>query len=141
MIALPELARDANPRADTSAERLSGLKPAFDRESGMGSLTAGNSSPITDGAAGCWVSNEEGLQRLPEGTAHVRLVDFEISAVDLHTEGLLMAPSYAICATSAGILRHCLEIHEAFAAQVLATSQPSPIRIGSERRPASRRDG
>lgn len=70
VISLPELSRDANPRADTSAERLSGLKPAFDRESGMGSLTAGNSSPITDGAAGCWVSNEEGLKRLPDGTPY-----------------------------------------------------------------------
>ncbi len=45
VISLPELARDANPRADTSAERLAALKPAFDRESGQGSLTAGNSSP------------------------------------------------------------------------------------------------
>ena len=125
VISLPELSRDANPRADTSAERLSGLKPAFDRESGMGSLTAGNSSPITDGAAGCWVSNEEGLKRLPDGTPYARIIDYEVSAVDLRTEGLLMAPSYA---SPRLLARHHLgfadialwEIHEAFAAQVLA---------------------
>ncbi|MFV3517455.1 acetyl-CoA C-acyltransferase, partial [Mycobacterium tuberculosis] len=92
----PELTRDANPRADTSIERLAALKPAFDRDSGLGSITAGNSSPITDGAAGCWVANEAGIARLPTDTPHVRLVDYEVSAVDLHTEGLLMAPSYGI---------------------------------------------
>lgn len=125
VIPLPELTRDANPRADTSTERLAALKSAFDRDSGLGSLTAGNSSPITDGAAGCWVANEAGVSRLPTGTPHVRLVDYEVSAVDLHTEGLLMAPSYGIPRLLA---RHQLaypdialwEIHEAFAAQVLA---------------------
>ncbi|RTL61644.1 MAG: thiolase family protein [Pseudonocardiaceae bacterium] len=125
VISLPELARDANPRADTSPERLAALKPAFDRDSGRGTLTAGNSSPITDGAAGCWVATEAGVARLPEGTPYARLVDYEISAVDLHTEGLLMAPSYGIPRLLA---RHRLsfsdialwEIHEAFAAQVLA---------------------
>lgn len=122
---LPELSRDANPRADTSAERLAALKPAFDRESGRGTLTAGNSSPITDGAAGCWVATQAGMARLPAGTPYARLVDYEISAVDFHTEGLLMAPSYGIPRLLA---RHQLnfsdialwEIHEAFAAQVLA---------------------
>ncbi|HET7346589.1 MAG TPA: thiolase family protein [Acidobacteriaceae bacterium] len=125
VIKLPELQRDANPRSDTSAEKLAALKPAFDKESGRGSLTAGNSSPITDGAAGCWITNEAGLARLPTGTPHLRLVDYELAAVDYHTEGLLMAPSYAIPRLLA---RHNLryddialwEIHEAFAAQVLA---------------------
>ncbi len=125
VIPLPELARDANPRADTSAERLAALKPAFDRTSGMGSLTAGNSSPITDGAAGCWVATEDGLARLPAGTPYARLVDYEVSAVDFRTEGLLMAPSYGIPRL---LERNRLtfsdialwEIHEAFAAQVLA---------------------
>ena len=125
VIFLPELARDANPRADTSSERLAALKPAFDRDSGKGTLTAGNSSPITDGAAGCWVANEAGVARLPAGTPYARLVDYEVSAVDFHTEGLLMAPSYGIPRLLA---RHQLsfsdialwEIHEAFAAQVLA---------------------
>ncbi len=125
VICLPELARDANPRADTSAERLAALKPVFDRDSGKGTLTAGNSSPITDGAAGCWVANEAGVARLPAGTPCARLIDYEVSAVDFHTEGLLMAPSYGIPRLLA---RHRLsfsdialwEIHEAFAAQVLA---------------------
>jgi len=125
VIPLPELARDANPRADTSLEKLATLKPAFDRDSGRGSLTAGNSSPITDGAAGCWVANDAGVARLPEGTPHARLVDAEVSAVDYRTEGLLMAPSYGIPRLLA---RNRLtfedidlwEIHEAFAAQVLA---------------------
>lgn len=125
VVSLPELARDANPRADTSSERLAALKPAFDRTSGMGTLTAGNSSPITDGAAGCWVASEDGLARLPEGTPYARLVDYEISAVDFHMEGILMAPSYGIPRLLA---RNNLdfsdialwEIHEAFAAQVLA---------------------
>jgi acetyl-CoA C-acetyltransferase/acetyl-CoA acyltransferase len=125
VVSLPELARDANPRADTSLERLAALKPAFDRDSGAGTLTAGNSSPITDGAAGCWVATEAGIARLPAGTPYARLVDYEVSAVDIHTEGLLMAPSYGIPRLLA---RHRLtfsdialwEIHEAFAAQVLA---------------------
>ncbi len=125
VISLPELARDANPRADTSAERLAALEPVFDRDSGRGTLTAGNSSPITDGAAGCWVATEAGVARLPAGTPYARLVDYEVSAVDYHTEGLLMAPSYGIPRLLA---RHQIgfsdialwEIHEAFAAQVLA---------------------
>lgn len=125
VVPLPELARDSNPRADTSAERLAALKPAFDRTSGNGTLTAGNSSPITDGAAGCWVATEDGLKRLPEGAPYARLVDYEVSAVDFHTEGLLMAPSYGIPRLLArnGLTFSDIalwEIHEAFAAQVLA---------------------
>ncbi|NGO56003.1 thiolase family protein [Allomesorhizobium camelthorni] len=124
VIKLPELERDANPRVDTSAEKLAALKPAFDRTSGQGTLTAGNSSPITDGSAGCWIANEAGIARLPANTPYLRLVDYEIAAVD-HNEGLLMAPSYAIPRLLA---RYGLrfddidlwEIHEAFAAQVLA---------------------
>lgn len=123
VIALPEIARDANPRADTSAEKLASLAPAFDK-SGKGSLTAGNSSPITDGAAAMWVATKAGLAKLPENTPHAELVDHEIAAVDHHVDGLLMAPSFAIPRLLA---RHGLryedvalwEIHEAFAAQVL----------------------
>jgi acetyl-CoA C-acetyltransferase/acetyl-CoA acyltransferase len=125
VIKLPELERDSSLRADTSAEKLASLKLAFDKTSGQGTLTAGNSSPITDGAAGCWIANEAGLARLPADIPYLRLVDYEIAAVDHHTEGLLMAPSYAIPRLLA---RHNLrfddvdlwEIHEAFAAQVLA---------------------
>ncbi len=141
VVPLPELARDANPRADTSPERLAALKPAFDRTSGMGTLTAGNSSPITDGAAGCWVATEDGLERLPEGTPYARLVDYEISAVDFHIEGLLMAPSYGIprllARNGLGFSDVALwEIHEAFASQVLANvaaiTDPEWVRTTAE---------
>ena len=88
-------------------------------------MTAGNSSPLTDGAASVWVATKAGLSRMPDGTPFARLVDFEITSVDLRNEGLLMAPSYAIPRL---FERHNLryddidlwEIHEAFAAQVPA---------------------
>ena len=116
--------RDGFPRADTSFERLAKLLPAFDRKSGKGTITAGNSSPLTDGAAGLWVATGSGLSRLPASLPRARLIDWEIAAVDLFTEGLLMAPAYAIPRMLA---RNRLgygdialwEIHEAFAAQVL----------------------
>ncbi|HEX4858759.1 MAG TPA: acetyl-CoA C-acyltransferase, partial [Usitatibacteraceae bacterium] len=116
-------ARDQIPRADSSLEKLASLKPAFDR-SGAGSITAGNASPLTDGAAAIWVANEKGLARLPAGTPCARLVDWEMAGVDIFKEGLLMAPAYAIPRLLA---RHYMtldavdlwEIHEAFAAQVL----------------------
>src|SRR5689334_16298670 len=60
--------RDTIPRKETSLEKLARLSPAFDRTSGKGSLTAGNSSPLTDGAAGLWVASEKGLAKLPAGT-------------------------------------------------------------------------
>ncbi len=114
--------RDGFPRRDTSLERLSALKPAFDRVDGT--ITAGNSSPLTDGAAAVWVATGEGLARLPAAVPRVRLVDFEVAAVDIFHEGLLMAPVAAIPRL---LSRHSLtfedialwEIHEAFAAQVL----------------------
>jgi len=116
--------RDGFPRADTSLERLAKLQPAFDRKSGKGTITAGNSSPLTDGAAGLWVATADGLKRLPGSVPRVRLADWEIAAVDIFHEGLLMAPAYAIPRMLA---RNRLayadvalwEIHEAFAAQVL----------------------
>jgi acetyl-CoA C-acetyltransferase len=115
---------DHFPRRDTSLDKLSKLKPAFDRTSGKGTLTAGNSSPLTDGAAAIWIATEEGLRRLPSKTPRVRLVDFEMAAVDIFTEGLLMAPVSAIPQI---LSRRRLkfddialwEIHEAFSAQVL----------------------
>ncbi|AIY39482.1 3-ketoacyl-CoA thiolase [Collimonas arenae] len=116
--------RDTIPRADTSLERLGKLQPAFDKTSGKGTLTAGNSSPLTDGASSIWVASTEGLNRLPSTVPKVRLVDFELAAVDFRTEGLLMAPAFAIPRLLA---RHQLayedvglwEIHEAFSGQVL----------------------
>jgi acetyl-CoA C-acetyltransferase len=118
------VAQDAFPRRDTSLEKLAALKPVFDRTSGKGTLTAGNSSPLTDGAAGIWIATNEGLARLPDGLPRARLVDYEIAAVDLFREGLLMAPVSAIPRL---LSRHRLtfddialwEIHEAFAAQLL----------------------
>jgi acetyl-CoA C-acetyltransferase len=58
-------ARDDFPRRDTSLERLARLHPAFDTTSGRGTLTAGNSSPLTDGAAAVWVATERDLADCP----------------------------------------------------------------------------
>ena len=118
------LDHDTIPRPDTSLEKLAKLKPVFDRTSGQGTLTAGNSSPLTDGSAAIWVADNEGLKRVPDRFYRARIVDWEIAAIDLWQEGLLMAPAYCIPRLLA---RHDLryddiqlwEIHEAFSAQVL----------------------
>ena len=125
-IAVDGLEIDQFPRRDTSLEKLAKLPPAFDRRGseGRGTITAGNSSPLTDGAAGLWVATETGLARLPAEIPRARLVDFEMAAVDIFREGLLMAPVVAIPRI---LSRNGLkfadvalwEIHEAFAAQVL----------------------
>lgn len=115
---------DTVPRPDSTPESLARLKPAFDRD--RGTLTAGNSSTLTDGAASVWVADAEGIRRLPDGAPRVRLLDWEQAAVDIEADGLLMAPALAIPRLLA---RHGLgyqdialwEIHEAFAAQVLCT--------------------
>jgi len=123
VLPLGGLGRDTLPRADTSLERLARLAPAFDRR--HGTITAGNSSPLTDGAAGLWVASEEGLGRLPRELPRVKLIDWEIASIDVWSEGLLMAPAYAIprLLARAGLRYSDItlwEIHEAFAAQVLA---------------------
>ena len=125
VIPVGEARRDTIPRQDTSLEKLAKLPPAFDRDSGKGTLTAGNSSPLTDGAASLWVATTAGLGKLPAGIAKARLVDWEITAIDLRHEGLLMAPAYGIPRLLArnGLTYADIdlwEIHEAFAAQVLA---------------------
>jgi hypothetical protein len=112
---------DAFPRKNSSLEALEKLPPAFGV---AGTSTAGSSSPLTDGAAALWVATDAGLTRLPSSTPRARLVDFEVSAVDIFHEGLLMAPAYAIPRLLARSgLRYddiaLWEIHEAFAAQVL----------------------
>jgi acetyl-CoA C-acetyltransferase len=123
VIPVGDTKRDTIPRKDTSLERLARLAPSFDRTSGKGSLTAGNSSPLTDGAAAIWVASSKGLARLPSTTPHVRLIDWEIASVDFRVEGLLMAPAFAIPRLLArnnlgyGDI-HLWEIHEAFSAQV-----------------------
>ncbi len=114
---------DTIPRADSTQEKLASLKAVFDTGPN-GSLTAGNSSPLTDGAAGLWVADERGLESL-DATHAAELIDWQIEAMDYKEEGILMAPGRAIPKL---LSRHGLklgdmvliEIHEAFAAQVLA---------------------
>ena len=124
----PELGveRDTIPRPGTSLEKLAKLPPAFDRKSGRGTLTAGNSSPLTDGAAAAWVATSRGLDRLNEPRYRARLLDWEEAAVDIDRDGLLMAPAMAIPRLLArqGLSYADIDLwetHEAFAAQVLAT--------------------
>lgn len=120
------VSRDNILRADTSLEKLATLKPAFDKTSGRGTLTAGNSTPLTDGAAACLLSTDEwAAAHGHEVLCHLR--DAQVAAVDfVHGEGLLMAPTIAVPEL---LKRNGLslqdfdlyEIHEAFAAQVLCT--------------------
>jgi acetyl-CoA C-acetyltransferase len=120
------VARDNNLREDTSLEKLAALPPAFDRTSGKGTLTAGNSTPLTDGAAGVLLAGESWARTrgLP---IQAYLADARTAAVDfLAGEGLLMAPTVAVAnlLQSAGLSLQDFdfyEIHEAFAAQVLCT--------------------
>jgi acetyl-CoA C-acetyltransferase len=119
------LARDNNLRPDLTAEKLAGLKPVFDRDAGT--LTAGNSTPLTDGASAVLLASEawaaaHGLPVL------AYLTWSETAAVDFFDkkEGLLMAPAYAVprMLARAGLTLQdfdLYEIHEAFAAQVLCT--------------------
>lgn len=119
------LKADNNVRRDTSLEKLAKLKPSFDF-TGKGTLTAGNSSPLTDGAAAVLLASEEWAQahRLPV-QAHLRYG--KVAAADfVNKEGLLMAPAYAVpmMLKDAGLKLQDFdfyEIHEAFAAQVLCT--------------------
>jgi acetyl-CoA C-acetyltransferase len=120
------LERDNILRPDTSLEKLATLNPAFDRTSGQGTLTAGNSTPLTDGASVALLASEDwAAARNLEVQAY--LVDAQVAAVDfVHGEGLLMAPCWAVATL---LKRNGLtlqdfdfyEIHEAFAAQVLCT--------------------
>lgn len=120
------LARDNTLRPDLTLEQLAKLKPAFDR-SGQGTLTAGNSTPLTDGASLVLLGTEE-WARAHDLPVLAYLVDGETAAVDFVTghEGLLMAPVYAVPRLLArnGLSLQDFdyyEIHEAFAAQVLCT--------------------
>jgi acetyl-CoA C-acetyltransferase len=117
--------RDNNVRTDTSLEQLAKLKPVFDR-SGAGTLTAGNSTPLTDGASAVLICSEDwARQRSLPISAYLTYA--REAAVDfVHKEGLLMAPAYAV-SEMLTIAKLALqdfdfyEIHEAFAAQTLAT--------------------
>ena len=115
--------RDGLPRPGTSLEKLSTLRPVFARD---GTVTAGTSSPLTDGAAACWVAGARGLSHLPDHLPRARLLDWEQAAIDPGRDGLLIAPAIAIARmlTRRGLGLGDIglwEIHEAFSAQVLAT--------------------
>jgi acetyl-CoA C-acetyltransferase len=120
------LTMDDNIRADTSLERLSKLNPVFDRSS-TGTLTAGNSTPMTDGASAVLLGSEQWARE-----RNLPVLGFltygKVAAVDYVTkrEGLLMAPAFAV----PRMLKDAnlsladfdfYEIHEAFAGQVLCT--------------------
>ncbi|HEX9671896.1 MAG TPA: acetyl-CoA C-acetyltransferase [Burkholderiales bacterium] len=123
------LTRDNNVRPDTSREKLAALKPVFDHGPG-GTLTAGNSTPLTDGAA-CVLLASEDWARSRGLPVQARITQSAVAAVDFAglagpREGLLMAPTYAVptMLDRAGITLQdfdIYEIHEAFAAQVLCT--------------------
>jgi len=121
-----DLERDNNLRPDSSVEKLAKLKPVFGNGEAA-TMTAANSTPLTDGASAVLLSSEgwaaeHGIEPL------AYFVDSELAAVDFVNghEGLLMAPAYAVPRILA---RHDLtlqdfdyyEIHEAFASQVLST--------------------
>lgn len=119
------VSRDGILRPDTSLEKMASLKPAFDKESGT--MTAANSTNLTDGASAVLLASEEwaAARGLPV-LAYLSFV--QSAAVDFvdGEEGLLMAPAYAVpqMLKTAGLNLQDFdfyEIHEAFAAQVLAT--------------------
>ncbi|WP_250451718.1 acetyl-CoA C-acetyltransferase [Caballeronia sp. ATUFL_M2_KS44] len=119
------LARDNNLRPDVSLDQLAQLKPVFDRDAGT--LTAGNSTPLTDGASAVLLASEEWAAR--RGLPVLAWLTFSATAaVDYidKREGLLMAPAHAVPSmlARAGLALQDFdfyEIHEAFAAQVLCT--------------------
>lgn len=120
------LKQDNNVRRDTSLEKLAKLKPSFDP---AGTLTAGNSTPMTDGAAAVLLASEE-WARARNLPVQAFLSFGKYAAVNFHAgpnpEGLLMAPAYGVprLLADAGIRLQDFdfyEIHEAFEAQVLCT--------------------
>ncbi|MGB9430069.1 MAG: acetyl-CoA C-acetyltransferase [Gammaproteobacteria bacterium] len=121
---------DNNVRPDTTLEKLAKLKPAFDKTGG-GTLTAGNSTPLTDGASAVLLASED-WAKAHGFPVQAYLTHFGVAAVDFagmaspYREGLLMAPTYAVprMLDGAGLKLQDFdfyEIHEAFAAQVLCT--------------------
>ena len=121
---------DNTVRPDTTLEKLAKLKPVFDK-SGSGTLTAGNSTPLTDGASAVLLASDKWAKAhgIP---VQAYLTHFAVAAVDfssvsgIYREGLLMAPTYAVpkMLDAAGLKLQDFdyyEIHEAFAAQVLCT--------------------
>jgi len=120
MVPVEGVAHDTGPRTDTSMERLAVLKPAFDP---AGTITAGNASPVTDGASAVLLMSERrAAEEGREPLAFIEAMDYAAIHPD---EGLLMAPAITVprLLERAGLEladMALLEIHEAFAAQVLA---------------------
>lgn len=125
IVSFKNLPKDTITRKDTTIEKLAKLKPAFDK-SAAGTLTAGNSTPLTDGASVVLLGSEDWAK---ENNLEIQAYfkDSEVSAVDfVNGAGLLMAPTVAV---SKLLERNNLtlqdfdfyEIHEAFAGQVLCT--------------------
>jgi acetyl-CoA acetyltransferase family protein len=114
------IAQDTGPRPDTSLERLATLKPAFDPG---GTITAGNASPVSDGASAVLLMSERrAAEQGREPLAFIEAMEYAAIHPD---EGLLMAPAIAVprLLERAGLQLSdidLLEVHEAFAAQVLA---------------------
>ena len=128
------LERDTDVRDDTSLEKLSRLRPVFDRA--YGTVTAGNASPLTDGAGAVLLMAEEKAKALGyEPLAYIR--SYAMAAVDIQREHLLIGPAYSapIALERAGMRledAEMIEMHEAFAAQVLATLQRFESAIFAE---------
>jgi acetyl-CoA C-acetyltransferase len=121
--------RDNNLRADSSAEKLAKLKPVFGVRHGDATMTAGNSTPLTDGASVALLASEDWAAQHGH-TPLAYFVDAETAAVDYVNgpDGLLMAPTYAVPRLLArnGLALQDFdfyEIHEAFASVVLAHMQ------------------
>ncbi|MCA0912211.1 acetyl-CoA C-acetyltransferase [Marinobacter nauticus] len=119
------LDKDNILRPDTTLEKLATLKPCFDRENGT--MTAANSTALTDGASAVLLASEE-WAKAHNMEVKAWLTFSEVAAVDFvdKKEGLLMAPAYAVprMLERAGLTLQDFdfyEIHEAFAAQVLST--------------------
>ncbi|CQR62560.1 acetyl-CoA C-acetyltransferase [Streptomyces leeuwenhoekii] len=126
------LARDQNLRPDSTPEKLAALRPVFGLDHPGPTMTAGNSTPLTDGAATVLLASEEwaaarGLEPLAFLSAcETAAVDFVSGDVAGGEDGLLMAPAYAVprLLERTGLALadfDFVEIHEAFASQVLAT--------------------
>jgi acetyl-CoA C-acetyltransferase len=125
VVEFQSVSRDNNIRADSTLEQLAKLKPIFDR-SETGTMTAGNSTPLTDGASAILLASEDWAR-----SRNLPILSFlsyaKVAAVNfVNNEGLLMAPAYAVSEMLSDAELSLqdfafYEIHEAFAAQTLAT--------------------
>jgi acetyl-CoA C-acetyltransferase len=125
VVPFQDVEQDNNIRRDTTLEKLGKLKPVFDKR-GEGTMTAGNSTPLTDGAAAVLLASED-WARVKNLPVMAYLTFVKVAAIDfVGEEGLLMAPAYAV----SDMLKQAnlslqdfdfYEIHEAFAAQTIAT--------------------